>query len=100
MTADSSYLNIRFETLQQAQDDLGMGFAAIQATIDELETKLQGNLSQWSGPAQSAYIPVKQQWDNAVAHMASVLQKAHVHMANAAEMYQTVENQNVSIWHS
>lgn len=100
MTADSSYMNIRFETLQQAQDDLAAAFAAIQSTIDNLETELQSNLSQWTGSAQEAYLPVKQQWDAAIAHMAAVLQKAQVHMGNAAETYQTVENQNVSIWHS
>lgn len=93
------YMNVRFETLVQAQDDLGMAYSAVQSTISELETTLQAGLSQWSGPAQQAYLPVKQQWDNAVAHMASVLSKAHVHMANAAEMYQAVENQNISIWH-
>ena len=100
MTADSSYMNIRFETLQQAQDDLAASFAAIQATIDNLESDLQSNLSQWSGSAQTSYAGVKLQWDNAVAHMASVLQQAQVHMGNAAETYQAVENQNVSIWHS
>ena len=34
MNADESYMNIRFETLQQAQDDLGAAFAAIQATME------------------------------------------------------------------
>jgi WXG100 family type VII secretion target len=95
---DPSYMAIKFETLQQAQDDLAMAYAAVQSTIEELEAKLQSNLAQWSGPAQSAYVPVKQQWDAAVAHMASVLNRAHVHLANAAEMYQTVEQQNRSIW--
>jgi hypothetical protein len=32
--------------------------------------------------------------------MASVLEKAHVHMGNAHEMYQQVERQNLSIWQS
>jgi WXG100 family type VII secretion target len=98
--SDQSYMNIRFETLQQAQDDLGMAYAAVQSTIENLETSLQANLAQWSGTARDAYIPVKAQWDAAVEHMASVLNKAQVHMANAGEMYQTVENQNASIWHS
>ncbi len=100
MSADSSYMNIRFETLQQAQDDLAAAFAAIQATIENLESDLQSNLSQWTGTAQTQYAGVKLQWDNAVAHMASVLQQAHVHLVNAAEAYQTVENQNASIWHN
>ena len=98
--SEPSYMNIRFETLQQAQDDLGMAYAAVQSTVSELESKLQANLAQWSGTAQQAYIPVKAQWDAAVEHMASVLNMAHVHIGNAADMYTTVEAQNASIWHS
>jgi WXG100 family type VII secretion target len=96
---DASYMAIRFETLQQAQDDLGMAYAAVQRSITDLEHELQKNLAHWSGSARDAYGPIKKQWDDAVAHMASVLSKAHVHMANAAEMYQAVEQQNTSIWH-
>jgi WXG100 family type VII secretion target len=100
VNADSSYMNIRFETLQQAQDDLGAAYAAIQATVENLETQLNTNLSQWTGSAQDSYRQVKLQWNAALDHMASVLQKAQVHIGNAAEMYQAVENQNTSIWHS
>jgi len=96
---DPSYMAIKYETLQQAQDDLAMAYAAVQSTVDDLETKLQASLSEWTGSAQSAYLPVKQQWDAAIAHMASVLNRAHVHLANANDMYQTVEQQNTSIWH-
>lgn len=98
MTGDPSYMNINFETLQQAQDDLGMAYSGIQATIDELNAQLQTNLGQWSGAAQSSYAQVKLQWQQALDHMNSVLQKAHVHLGNAADMYRTVESQNVSIW--
>ena len=100
MTADPSYMNIRFETLQQAQEDLAIAYGAIKATVDNLESDLQSSLSQWSGSAQTAYAGVKLQWDNALEHMASVLQQAQAHMGNAAETYQSVENRNASIWHS
>ncbi|HXS65089.1 MAG TPA: WXG100 family type VII secretion target [Streptosporangiaceae bacterium] len=98
--SEPSYMAIRFETLQQAQDDLGMAYAAVQQTIEVLEGELKKGLAEWSGSARDAYGPIKAQWDAAIEHMASVLSKAHVHMANAAEMYQAVENQNVSIWHA
>jgi early secretory antigenic target protein ESAT-6 len=93
-------MNIRFETLQQAQDDLGAAFAAIRATIENLETELEAKLSQWTGPAQTSYWQVKQQWKTATDDMAAVLNQAHVHIGTAAEMYQAVENQNASIWHN
>jgi WXG100 family type VII secretion target len=93
-------MNIRFETLQQAESDLATALAAIRATIDTLESDLQSNLSQWTGSARDQYAVVKLQWDNALAHMADVLGSAQKHMANAADTYQTVENKNASIWHS
>ena len=105
MTADSSYMNIRFETLQQAQDDLAAAYAAIQATLDNLQSDLESPgspsyLGEWTGSAKDAYVGAKLQWDNAVADMKAVLQKAHVHIMNAAEAYQAVETQNASIWHN
>ena len=39
--SEPSYMAIRFETLQQAQDDLGMAYAAVQQSIDTLEGELQ-----------------------------------------------------------
>ena len=97
---DPGQLNIKYETLADAQNDLAAAYAAAQATIDELKSKLAGGLSQWTGDARDAYDQVQRDWNAAFAHMAAVLQKAHVHLGNANEMYQTVERQNTSIWTS
>jgi WXG100 family type VII secretion target len=98
--SDPGYLKIQYETLQQAQIDLGVAYNAAKNAIDELRAKLDQSLASWTGDAQTAYVQVKLDWDKAFAHMAAVLQKAHVHMGNAHEMYQQVERQNVSIWQS
>jgi len=99
MSGDPTYMNIRFETLQQAQEDIGMAYAAIKATIDDLETQLNSSLAEWSGTAQSAYVAVQTQWQQALDHMNGALQQAGVHLASAHDMYLAVERQNVSIWH-
>ncbi|MGH3273656.1 MAG: WXG100 family type VII secretion target [Streptosporangiaceae bacterium] len=98
--SDSSFMKIQFESLQQAQDDLGTAAAAVQNTIDELESKLQANLSQWSGAAQQAYIPVKQSWRDAIEDMQRVLTKAGGHLATAQQIYADAENHNMSIWNA
>jgi WXG100 family type VII secretion target len=95
---DSDFLKIQYETLQQAQTDLGVAYTAAKNAIDELRVKLDQSLGQWSGDAQTAYVQVKNDWDRAFGHMADVLAQAHVHMGNAHELYQQVERQNVSIW--
>ncbi|GIH18845.1 WXG100 family type VII secretion target [Rugosimonospora africana] len=95
---DPGFLKIQYETLQQAETDLGVAYTAAKSAIDELRAKLDQSLSQWTGDAQQAYVQVKSDWDKAFAHMAEVLAKAQVHMGNAHEMYQQVERQNTSIW--
>jgi WXG100 family type VII secretion target len=97
---DPGFMQIQYETLQQAQTDLGAAYAAAKNAIDELKSRLDQSLAQWTGDAQTAYTQVKSDWDKSFAHMASVLAKAQVHMGNAHEMYQQVERQNSSIWQS
>jgi WXG100 family type VII secretion target len=91
-------MNVNFETLQQAEDDIAAQVAAIRSTIDDLERYLESHLSQWSGPARDAYAVVKSQWDQAVANMADVLQKAGAHVGTASDTYRATENKNVGIW--
>jgi ESAT-6 family protein len=98
--SDPGMLNIKYETLAGAQNDLAAAYAAAQATIDDLKAKLAGSLSMWTGDARSAYDEVQREWSVAFAHMAAVLQKAHVHLGNANDMYQNVERQNTSIWNT
>jgi WXG100 family type VII secretion target len=97
---DPAYLHIRYETLQQAQTDLATAYAAAKNAIDELRSRLDTGLADWSGDAQTAYTEVKGDWDKAFNHMSAVLAKAQVHVGNAYEMYTQVERQNVSIWHN
>lgn len=95
---DPGLMNIKYETLADAQNDLAAAYAAAQATIDELKNKLAGGLAEWTGAAREAYDQVQRDWNTAFAHMAAVLQQAHVHLGNANEMYQAVERQNATIW--
>ena len=94
------YLHIKDETLEQAKVDLATAYAAAKNAIDELRSILDGKLVDWTGDAKDAYRQVKGDWDKAFDHMNGVLQRAHVHVGNAQQMYQEVERQNVSIWHS
>ena len=103
--ADSSYMNVNFETLQQAEDDIAAQVAAIRSALDDLQNDLESptspsSLSLWQGPARDAYFVVKSQWDWAVGNMADVLQKAGAHVGTASDTYRATENKNVGIWQS
>lgn len=97
---DPGLLNISYETLSGAENDLAAAYQSAQSAIDELKTKLAGSLDQWTGTAREAYDEVQGEWQQAFAHMAQVLQSAHVHLGNANETYQAIERQNTSIWRS
>jgi early secretory antigenic target protein ESAT-6 len=96
--SDDAFMSINFAALQQAHDDLAASHQAVQGHIETLEAELQSRLAHWNGDAKEAYYQVKQQWDGAIAHMQMVLAKAHLHLANANETYQSVEANNVGIW--
>jgi WXG100 family type VII secretion target len=98
MTNDPGMMNIHYETLAGAQADLTAAFQAAQNAIDELESRLNAGLHQWTGTARDTYTEVKLEWQKAFAHMAGVLNQAGIHMGNANETYQQVERQATSIW--
>lgn len=95
---DPGLLNIKYQTLADAQSELAAHYAAAQAEIEELKAKLGNNLELWTGDARQAYDQVQRDWNVAFAHMAEVLQKAHMHLASALETYQAAERQNTTMW--
>jgi uncharacterized protein YukE len=98
MPHDDDYLNIRFETLEQAEVDLAVAYRAVTSTIEELKAKLAHKLEEWSDDANDEYRKVQAQWQAATDHMAVVLNQAHIHVGNTREMYVEMERQSVSIW--
>jgi WXG100 family type VII secretion target len=97
---DPAFLKIQYETLQQAQTDLAVAYTAAHNGIDDLRTKLDQHLAEWTGDARDAYTQAQLDWHRAFEHMAQVLNKAQIHLANAHDLYQAVERQNLSIWHA
>ena len=91
-------MNIKFETLAQAQVDLEVAYRAAQDVITELETALKHKLGEWTGDAETAYSDAQKEWAKAFEHMHHVLKQAGVHIATAHELYTQVERQNVTIW--
>jgi ESAT-6 family protein len=98
MTTDPGLLNIRYETLGQAQNDLGVAYDSVTAIIKDLTVALNSNLAEWSGSARDVYQQVQVKWQKATDDMAAVLRKANVHLGNANEMYQAMERSNTTIW--
>lgn len=102
MTSPENYLNINYETLQQAQVDLNAAVDATENAINDLSSTLDRNLNPdtRAGSAYEIYTQNKQDWQNRITAMKDVLTKAGVHIANSHDIYVQVERQNESVWHS
>lgn len=99
MTAgDPGSLNIRWSTLDEAQQRLAQAYQTITSTIDDLESQLNQSLSEWTGSAQAAYAQVKAQWSAAVADMADILKRIEGHFGGMSDMYQSTERSATNYW--
>jgi WXG100 family type VII secretion target len=91
-------IHIDFGALQAGQAGIQSTFARLQATLDELESGLQPMVDSWSGAAQEAYVVCKQQWEEAAAALAAVLQSISRAVTAAHDNYSATHSATVQIW--
>jgi WXG100 family type VII secretion target len=96
--ADSSYTRAMFGSLQAAEADYQAIYTQLLTTINDLDSKLQSELSQWDGSARAAYGVAKSQWDQAMANMQMVLKNLQGVASEASARYPAVEAQNATLW--
>ncbi len=94
----SDYTRANFGALSMGQQDFLAVYNALKGTLDDLDGKLKGSLSQWEGSAQTAYHTAKAQWDQAAQHMAMVMNKLGGVIGTAHENYSGVEKANSQMW--
>jgi early secretory antigenic target protein ESAT-6 len=98
MSAGSDYTRVVFSAMEQGQADFTRTYSSLQSEIEQLESRLNSNLSEWVGPAQQAYHEAQAQWHAAMANMQSVLQQLGVVIGQANDNYTQAEAHNTSLW--
>jgi early secretory antigenic target protein ESAT-6 len=98
MSAGSDYTRVVFSAMEQGQADFARTYSSLQSEIEQLESQLNANLSEWVGPAQQAYHEAQAQWNAAMANMQSVIQQLGVVIGHANDNYTTAESQNQARW--
>jgi len=98
MSAGSDYTRVVFSAMQQGQADFTRTYSTLQSEIEQLESQLSSNLSEWVGSAQQAYHEAQAQWNAAMANMQSVIQQLGVVIGQANDNYTTAESQNQARW--
>ena len=98
MSAGSDYTRVVFSAMEQGQADFTRTYSSLQSEIEQLESQLNSNLSEWVGSAQQSYHEAQAQWNAAMANMQSVIQQLGVVIGQANDNYTTAESQNQARW--
>jgi WXG100 family type VII secretion target len=98
MSAGGDYTRVVFGAMEQGQSDFQRTYTSLQSEIEQLESQLNTNLSEWIGGAQQAYHEAQAQWNAAMANMQGVIQQIGVVIGQANDNYTQAEAQNTQRW--
>jgi WXG100 family type VII secretion target len=71
---------------------------AIASAISTLEANCQDLVQNWIGPAKNGWYTSKQQWDQAVSSMQSLLGQSSSTLSDMHTGYTNTENNNADGW--
>ena len=84
--------------MEQGRADFQRTYASLASEIDQLESQLAPNLSEWTGSAQQAFHEAHLTWSAAMANMQSALGQIAQAIGAANENYQNAEKAVISRW--
>ena len=84
--------------MEQGRADFQRTYASLASEIDQLESQLATNLSEWTGPAQQASRGAHLTWSAAMANTQSALAPIAQAIGAANENYQNAEKAVISRW--
>lgn len=91
-------VQVNFDALSTGHGDVMGVYKALTDTLDQLEKDLNPMVSTWSGGAREAYYQKKQQWDQAAAGLAQILNQIGSAVASSHDNYQAAEKHNTGLW--
>jgi WXG100 family type VII secretion target len=98
VSAGNDFTHVKFAAMEQGQADFQRTYASLASVIDQLESQLSTNLSEWSGPAQQAFHEAHLTWSAAMVNMQSALGQIGQAIGAANENYQNAEQAVISRW--
>lgn len=98
MSVGNDFTHVEFSALEQGQADFQRTYGSLAGVIDQLESQLGTNLSEWTGAARQAFYEAHMTWNAAMANMQSALGQIAQSIGAANESYQQAENAIVSRW--
>ncbi|NYG59036.1 WXG100 family type VII secretion target [Nocardioides daedukensis] len=87
-------MKVGYEALDQAAADLKNGAVGIENKLDELERRMRGRQSEWTGEASLAFESSRHEWDRAMKDMKSILHDIGLGVGLSREEYAAAEGRN------
>ncbi|MBO0803263.1 MAG: WXG100 family type VII secretion target [Nocardiopsaceae bacterium] len=98
MSAGKDFMHVEFSALEQGQADFERTYGSLASVIDQLESELAANLSEWTGTAQQAFNEAHMTWNSAMANMQSALGQIGRAIGTAHQNYQDAERSVTARW--
>ncbi len=87
-------LKVGYEALDGAASDIKAAALAIEDKLNQLETRMQGRMNDWTGAASQSFTEARTKWDKAMNDMKDVLNDIGVTVGLSNEEYKRAESAN------
>ncbi|GIT80763.1 hypothetical protein LLS1_24320 [Leifsonia sp. LS1] len=91
---------IRIDTaaMRSVNADMASQNERITGLLSALQSRVEAEMSGWSGSAKSQYEQKKEQWNRAAAEMNRILELLASSTATIASNYEEAESANARMW--
>jgi early secretory antigenic target protein ESAT-6 len=89
---------VNFAGMSEGEAAYTRAWQNLENRLQELENKLQTNLSSWTGEAQGAYIQAQTKWNASSGRMAGYLHQLGAHIRTAHENFHLAEKANTAMF--
>ncbi|MBV9843519.1 MAG: WXG100 family type VII secretion target [Kutzneria sp.] len=91
-------VQVTFAEVAQAASDINNIHQNIESHLDQLKSKLQPIVSEWTGAAAESYQEAQHRWDSSAADLFATLAAIGGAVRQAGEGYEAAEGSAKKLW--
>jgi WXG100 family type VII secretion target len=91
---------VNFGKMKAASGSFIEAFRELNATLEELDSELEGHLAEWDGSARTAYDRIQQDWNRVAARMAQIVDHLGTGIGEAHDIHKEADNYSIGLWQS
>lgn len=98
MSAGNDFTHVEFAAMEQGEADFMRTYADLSDVLEQLQSQLATNLSEWTGSAQQAFNEAHRTWSAAMANMHEAIAHLGSTIGQANQNYQEAEQSILARW--